>query len=57
MMQKDASYHKSAIQYNEELADFAGALADRLEHEEVARWARAVSKQHRFHAERHKKAF
>jgi hypothetical protein len=55
-MQKDASYHKSAIQYNEELADFAEDLAGRLEHEEVARWARSVSKQHRFHFGRHQKA-
>ena len=55
-MHKDIIYHKSAIQYNEELADFAEALSDKLEHEEVARWARSVSKQHRFHAGRHKKA-
>lgn len=55
-MDKNISYHKSAIQYNEELADFAEALAGKLEHEEVARWALSVSKQHRFHAGRHKKA-
>lgn len=55
-MQKDASYHKAAIQYNEDLADFAEALAEKLEHAEVARWSRAVSKQHKFHAGRHKKA-
>lgn len=55
-MDKNISYHTSAIQYNEELANFAELLAERLEHEEVARWARSVSKQHRFHAGRHKKA-
>jgi hypothetical protein len=55
-MMKDASYHKSAIQYNEELADFAEGLSGRLEHPEVSRWARSVSKQHKFHAGRHKQA-
>ena len=55
-MLKDASYHKAAVQYNEELADFARDLADRIEHEEVARWSRSVANQHRFHAIRHKKA-
>jgi rubrerythrin len=55
-MQKDRSYHEAAIQYNEELEEFAAELAERLQHEEVARWARSVSKQHHFHAGRHKKA-
>lgn len=55
-MMKDASYHKSAIQYNEELAEFAEGLSSRLEHPEVSRWARSVSKQHKFHAGRHKQA-
>lgn len=55
-MLKDASYHKSAIQYNEELAIFAEGLSGRLEHPEVSRWARSVSKQHKFHAGRHKQA-
>lgn len=55
-MQKDATYYRSAIQYNEELSDFARGLADRLENPEVARWARSVSKQHKFHARLHKKS-
>jgi hypothetical protein len=55
-MQKDISYHQSAIQYNEELADFAEDLSKRLENAEVAKWAQSVSKQHRFHAGRHKKS-
>jgi hypothetical protein len=55
-MQKDAAYYRSAIQYNEELSDFARGLADRLENPEVARWARSVSKQHKFHARLHKKS-
>lgn len=56
MIPKDASYHRSAVMYNEELAAFAEELSTRLPHEEVARWARSVSKQHKFHAGRHKKA-
>lgn len=55
-MQKDRSYHEAAIQYNEEIETFANELATRLQHEEVARWARSVAKQHHFHAGRHKKA-
>lgn len=55
-MEKDATYHESAIQYNEELADFANKLSKRLKHEEIARWSRAVAKQHNFHAARHKRA-
>jgi hypothetical protein len=55
-MQKDASYHESAIRYNEEIAKFAEDLEPTLEHDEVKRWSRAVAKQHRFHAGRHKKA-
>lgn len=56
MSTKDASYHQAAIQYNDELADFAEDLSARINHEEVARWPKSVSKQHRFHAGRHRKA-
>lgn len=55
-MPKDASYHEAAIRYNEEIAAFAEDLSERLEHEEVARWSKAVGKQHRFHGGRHKRA-
>lgn len=55
-MQKDQSYHESAIAYNEGLAEFAENLVPRLEHEEVKRWCTAVGKQHRFHAKRHRSA-
>lgn len=55
-MPKDAAYHEAAIQYNDELADFAKALAARLEHPTVAGWARAVENQHRFHSSRHQNA-
>jgi len=55
-MQKDQSYHESAILYNEELAEFAENLAPTLEHAEVQKWCTAVGKQHRFHAKRHRSA-
>jgi len=55
-MQKDQSYHESAILYNEGLAEFAENLAPTLEHEEVRKWCTAVGKQHRFHAKRHRSA-
>jgi hypothetical protein len=59
-MQKDRSYHEAAIKYNEELAEFAEDLSDRLKDEfgdkEPVRWALSVAKQHRFHAGRHEKA-
>lgn len=53
-MQKDATYHKAAIQYNDELADFAATLAERLGHHVVAGWCRSVEKHHRFHSSRHR---
>jgi hypothetical protein len=52
-MQKDQSYHESAIKYNEGLAEAAEILAPTIEHPEVQRWCTAVGKQHRFHAKRH----
>lgn len=55
-MQKDAGYHTAAIMYNEELADFAEELSERVGNEEVARWCRAIAKQHRFHCAQHKRA-
>lgn len=56
MPQKDAVYHESAIQYNDEIAEFTDELAERIADPEVSRWSRAVAKQHRFHSGRHKKA-
>lgn len=55
-MQKDQTYHESAIAYNEGLAEFAENLVPTLEHEEVRRWCAAVGKQHRFHAKQHRSA-
>jgi rubrerythrin len=55
-IEKNESYHRAAIMYNDELAIFAAELSDRLEHPEVARWARSVSNQHKYHARGHKKA-
>ena len=55
-MQKDEQYHASAIKYNDELAKAAGDLAEELTHPTIAGWSRSVSKQHEFHAGRHRKA-
>lgn len=55
-MPKDASYHKAAIRYNEELATFSENLAKKLENDEIKRWARSVSRQHKLHAGHHRKA-
>lgn len=55
-MSKDVSYHRSAIQYNDEFTTFAADLAERVEHEEVKKWCRSIAKQHEFHSGRHKKA-
>lgn len=55
-MLKDTTYHTSAVEYNEGLADAADGLAATVPHPEIQKWCRAVSKQHRFHAKRHKSA-
>lgn len=55
-MPKDVSYHEAAIKYNDELAEFAEGLSGRLDHEEISKWSMAVSKQHKFHAGRHRNA-
>lgn len=53
-MQKDLSYHQSAIQYNDMLAAASEEAAEKVEHPEVQKWCRSVAKQHRFHAKRHR---
>ena len=55
-MEKDSTYHYSAVRYNEGLAEAAERLAETLEHPEIQKWCRGVGKQHRFHAKRHKAA-
>jgi len=55
-MAKTASYHRAAVLYNQELADFAEALAERLEDPDVTKWCRSVAKQHQFHLGRHQRA-
>lgn len=55
-MQKDLTYHLSAIEYNDALAVVAEETADKVEHPEVKKWCRSVAKQHRFHAKRHRSA-
>jgi hypothetical protein len=53
-MQKNVSYHESAIQYNEELALEAEKQEQLVEHPEVKKWCRSVARQHRFHEKRHR---
>lgn len=55
-MARTQAYHKSAIIYNERLAEAAEELAPTLEDEEVRKWCTSVGKQHRFHAKRHRSA-
>lgn len=57
-MPKDATYHESAVIYNEEMAEFAGSLAERddIKDPEVKRWCRGIAKQHGFHLEQHQMA-
>jgi len=56
MEEKTIAYHRSAIIYNEGLAEAAERIAPDLEHPEIQKWCKSVGKQHRFHATRHKKA-
>lgn len=53
---RDKSYHEDAIEYNETLAKVAEVLALKLDNAEVVEWCTSIGKQHRFHAERHKKS-
>lgn len=53
-MQKNVSYHESAIQYNEQLALEAEKQEQLVEHPEVKKWCRSVARQHRFHEKRHR---
>lgn len=53
---KDRSYHEGAILYNEELADKAEELIERIEHPVPKKWVTSVAKQHRFHEKRHRAA-
>ena len=55
-MEKDRSYHESAVMYNEGLAAFAEELSEKIEHAEIRKWCKHVGKQHRFHARRHQLA-
>lgn len=56
MTQKDRSYHESAVTYNQELAELAEDLTERVDHPTVRQWCQSVAKQHRFHEDRHRKA-
>lgn len=52
-MPQPASYYRAAVKYNEELATFAGNLAEDLDDDVVKRWCLSVSRQHKFHAAKH----
>lgn len=53
---KDVTYHRSAVLYNETVAECAEALVDKVEDPEVKKWCTSVAKQHRFHEKRHQAA-
>lgn len=55
-MQKENSYHRDAVRYNEALAEAAEAVSAELDHPEPKQWATSVGKQHRFHQKRHQAA-
>jgi hypothetical protein len=55
-MQKNVTYHSSAILYNEMLAEGAREAAEKVEHPVVKGWCTGIANQHDFHAERHRRA-
>ncbi len=55
-MQKDKTYHQSAIEYNDALAVAAEEQAEKVEHPVIKKWCTSVAKQHRFHSKRHARA-
>lgn len=55
-MSKSATYHESAVIYNETLAECAKSLSESLEDPEVSKWCAAIGRQHDFHAGRHRRA-
>lgn len=55
-MQKTVTYHSSAVQYNDILAEAARKAAEVVEHKVVKGWCVGIAKQHEFHAERHRRA-
>lgn len=55
-MAKDATYHRSAVLYNEGFMKFARDMADKVDHEDIKQWCLSIANQHEFHLERHRKA-
>lgn len=55
-MDRDESYHQSAIEYNDGLAEAAQKLSESVEHPVIKKWCRGIVNLHRFHAKRHRAA-
>ena len=55
-MQKTIEYYTAAIDYNEKMAETAEGLSESLENEVVKRWCTSIGKQHRYHANLHRRA-
>ena len=55
-MAKDPGYHRDAVQYNKEAAEFFADLASRLTDPIVKKWPAGIAKQHEYHQIRHERA-
>lgn len=55
-MQKNVTYHSSAVLYNEMLEERAREAAEKVEHPVVKKWCISIANQHEFHANRHRRA-
>lgn len=56
MQSNTIEYHEAAVDYNEKMAETAEGLADSLEHDIIKRWCVSIGKQHRYHANLHRRA-
>lgn len=52
-MSKTVTYHQAVVQYNQEAMEFFEGLSTRLEDPMVAKWAKGISQQHKFHMNKH----
>ena len=50
------TYHRSAVEYNDALAEVAREKAESVEDPTVKKWCTSVMKQHEFHGDRHRSA-
>ena len=56
MSTNTVEYHEAAIDYNEKMAETAEGLVDTVEHDVIKRWCTSIGKQHRYHANLHRRA-